>query len=93
MPRSVSYQGELLNYLQDPQKAVVYLNTALEEGDPELFVVALRNVADAQGLANALPQTNEASSAGAIDLETHSLLKLLKALGLGLAFTETRKAS
>lgn len=93
MPRSVSYQGELLNYLQDPQKAVVYLNTALEEGDPELFVVALRNVADAQGLANAFPQNNESLSAGAIDIETHSLLKLLKDLGLGLALTETRQAS
>lgn len=93
MPRSVSYQGELLKYLHDPQKAVVYLNAALEDGDPELFVVALRNVAEAQGVINALPQRNESSSAGAINIETHNLLKLLKDLGLGLALTEISKAS
>lgn len=93
MPRSVNYQGELLKYLHDPQKAVVYLNAALEDGDPELFVVALRNVAEAQGLANVLPQSNQSASAGAIDMEIHSLLKLLKDLGLGLALTETSKAS
>lgn len=93
MPRSVSYQGELLKYLQDPQKAVVYLNTALEEDDPELFVVALRNVAEAQGLVAAVSQNNQSSSSEAIDTKTHSLLKLLKDLGLGLALTENRKAS
>jgi DNA-binding phage protein len=93
MPRSVSYQGELLKYLHDPHKAVVYLNTALEDGDPELFVVALRNVAEAQGVANALPPNTQSASAEAIDMEIHSLLKLLKDLGLGLALTETSKAS
>ncbi len=90
MPRSLSYQGELLKYLHDPQKAVVYLNTALEDGDPELFVVALRNVAEAQGLANAMPQNNQSLSAEAIGAEIRSLLKLLKDLGLGLALTDTK---
>ncbi|XHX79392.1 MAG: DNA-binding protein [Stenomitos frigidus ULC029] len=93
MPRSVSYQGELLKYLHDPHKAVSYLNAALEDGDPELFVVALRNVAEAQGLANTLPLNSQSSSADAIKLEIHSLLKLLKDLGLGLALTEISQAS
>ena len=93
MPRSVSYQGELLKYLHDPNKAVVYLNTALEEGDPERFVMALRNVAEAQGLVDAIAHNKQSSSPEAISMETHSLLKLLKDLGLGLALTENSKAS
>ena len=92
MPRSVSYQGELLKYLHDPNKAVVYLNTALEEGDPELFVMALRNVAEAQGLVDAIAHNNQSSSPEAISIETHSLLKLLKDLGLALTLTENSKA-
>ena len=34
---------------RDPREAEEYLNAALEGDDPELFLVALRNVAEAQG--------------------------------------------
>jgi hypothetical protein len=30
--------------LQDPERAVAYLNAALEEGDSELFLLALQNL-------------------------------------------------
>lgn len=33
----------------DSRKAVAYLNAAMEEGDRELFLLALRNVAEAHG--------------------------------------------
>ncbi|MBF0286005.1 MAG: putative addiction module antidote protein [Magnetococcales bacterium] len=49
MARSRDYQEGLLASLQDPREASEYLNAALEEGDLELFLVALRNVADAHG--------------------------------------------
>ncbi|MDX8431772.1 MAG: hypothetical protein SNF33_08245 [Candidatus Algichlamydia australiensis] len=55
MPRSIKYQEWLIKELQDHDEAVAYLNAALEEslkGDPEsqyLFLVAIRNVAEAQG--------------------------------------------
>ncbi|MDF5714574.1 MAG: hypothetical protein PUP93_11975 [Rhizonema sp. NSF051] len=45
MPKSRSYEQELMRYLQNPEQAVAYLNAALEEGDLELFLVALQNVA------------------------------------------------
>ncbi|MEX0830176.1 MAG: hypothetical protein WD032_08010 [Nitrospirales bacterium] len=35
--------------LCDAGEAEEYLNAALEEGDPELFLLALRNMAEAQG--------------------------------------------
>jgi len=33
---------------QDPQEAQAYLNTALEDGDSEVFLLALRDVAEAR---------------------------------------------
>ena len=35
--------------MRDAGEAEVYFNAALEEGDSELFLLALRNVAEAQG--------------------------------------------
>ena len=55
MARSKNYQEFLLEQLKDHDEAVAYLNAALEEslkGDEEsqlLFLIALRNVAEAQG--------------------------------------------
>ena len=49
------YHEELIEYLKDHDEAIAYLNAAREEsmkGDEEsqqLFLVALRNVAEAQG--------------------------------------------
>lgn len=47
--RSRSYQTELVEALKDPEEAAEYLNAALEEGDAEAFLLALRNVAEARG--------------------------------------------
>lgn len=49
MKRSTAYQSDLIESLQDPREAEAYLNAELEENDPELFLLALRNVAEAQG--------------------------------------------
>lgn len=55
MARSKKYQDFLMEQLKDHDEAVAYLNAALEEslkGDEEsqhLFLMALRNVAEAQG--------------------------------------------
>ncbi len=56
MPRYRDYHEELIESLKDHDEAVAYLNAAWEEslsGDKEskqLFLVALRNVAEAQEL-------------------------------------------
>ncbi len=44
------YQDELLKALTDPEEAAAYLNAALDEGDNELFLLALGNVAESKKL-------------------------------------------
>lgn len=59
MSKNRSYQEELIEALKDHDEAVAYLNAALEEsmkGDKEseeIFLRALRNVAEAQGGSSA----------------------------------------
>ncbi len=56
MARTRDYQEALLEALKDPEEAKVYLEVALEEyeEDKEAFLLALRNVAEAQGGLSAL---------------------------------------
>lgn len=49
MGKTRSYKDELLKSLKNRREAVAYLNAALEDGGPELFLLALRDVAEAQG--------------------------------------------
>ena len=44
------YKPELLKALQDPVEAAEYLSAALEDDSNELFLLALRNVAEAHGM-------------------------------------------
>jgi probable addiction module antidote protein len=44
------YDEFLLKYLKNPKDAAAYLNAALEENDPELFLTAFSNVARAHGI-------------------------------------------
>ena len=77
--------------LLDPEEAAAYLDSALEEGDQEAFLLALRDIAKARGLSNV---THDASlnrdnlrrmlsSEG--DPRLSSLLVLLRSLGLRLS--------
>jgi DNA-binding phage protein len=50
MAKSVPFESVLSSYLTDPVKAMSYLQSALEENDPDLFLVALRDVAEVQGV-------------------------------------------
>jgi probable addiction module antidote protein len=47
--RTTTYQDDLIEALKDPREAAAYLNAAMEEGDRALFLLALRNVAEAHG--------------------------------------------
>ena len=44
------YDKSLLKSLKDPVEAAAYLNAALEENDPALFLMAYYNVARAHGI-------------------------------------------
>ncbi len=97
MARSRNYQDFLLEQLQDHDFAVAYLNEALDEslkGDEEsqkLFLMALRNVAEAQGGISALAKKAHVgreslyktlSSTG--NPKWHTLVSLCAAMGLNL---------
>ena len=43
------YKDGLFADLQDPEFAVAYLNAALEDASPEVFLLHLRDVAEAWG--------------------------------------------
>lgn len=49
MAKVTSYQEDLIEALKDPREAAAYLNAAIEDGDREVFLLALRNVAQAHG--------------------------------------------
>lgn len=45
------YEDGLRQALRDPNEAAAYLDAALAEGDTEGFLLALRDVAEARGIA------------------------------------------
>ena len=47
--RTESYREGLLESLRNPEEAAHYLNACLEDEDPRVFLLALRDVADARG--------------------------------------------
>jgi probable addiction module antidote protein len=49
---AVDYKHGLLDALSDPEEAAEYLNAALEEGSQEVFLMALRDIAEARGFSN-----------------------------------------
>ena len=44
------YKEELLEDLRNPSEAAAYLTAALEDGSPDVFLLALRDVAEAHGM-------------------------------------------
>jgi len=97
MRKSRKYQDWLLEKLKDHDEAVAYLNTALEEslkGDEEsqhLFLIALRNVAEAQGGVGKLAKKAHVGReslyktlSGAGNPKWHTLVSLCVAMGLNL---------
>jgi probable addiction module antidote protein len=47
--KSVLYEDDLKEWLQDPENAAGYLTAVLEENDPDALLIALRDVAKARG--------------------------------------------
>lgn len=45
----INYQEELIEALKDPEEAIAYLNAALMDEDERVFLLALKNVLEAQG--------------------------------------------
>jgi probable addiction module antidote protein len=49
MIKSTSYEAQLIEALRDPTEAAEYLTAALADGDKDVFLLALRHVAEAHG--------------------------------------------
>lgn len=97
MPRNRKYQDWLIEQLKDHDMAVAYLNDALEEslkGDEEsqqLFLMALRDVAEAQGGLGKLAKKAHVGRESLYKTlsktgnpKWHTLVSLIMSLGLNL---------
>ena len=96
MKKSTAYQPELIESLRNPREAEDYLNVALEE-DPALFLLALRNVTEAQGSVAWLAEKTKLNHESLYKMlselgnpEFKSLELLLHALGFRLAVAANR---
>ena len=91
----VRYQDILIDDLKDPKEAQGYLNAALEEGDEKLFLIALKNVLEAQG---GLSEFSKRARLNRVSLykmlsrrgnpEWGSIISLLNALGIRFQLVE-----
>ena len=51
------YENSLKEDLRDPAEAAEYLNAALEDGSQEVFLMALKDVANAKGISEIARET------------------------------------
>jgi probable addiction module antidote protein len=96
MAKSRSYDETLKESLSDPEEAAAYLNAALEDGDPAVFLLALKDVANVHGGIAQVAQAAKLNREGLYRMlsengnpTVNSLNALLHALGLRLAITPT----
>lgn len=88
---STNYHDGLIKDLADPKEAAAYLNAALEDGSQDVFLMALRDIADAKGMAQLSKKThlNRVSLyrmlSGKGNPQFSSLTTILKTVGLRLA--------
>lgn len=88
-----SYDELLLEELRDPELAAGYLTASLDEGSVDQFLLALRNVAQAQGGLGKLAGETELNRQNIYRMLSEdgnptlaSLLAVLRALGIELGF-------
>ena len=92
MAKPTSYQKDLIESLKDRDEAAAYLNAAIEAGDRAVFLLALRNVVEANGGMTAIAEKADLSRESLYRMlsrrgnpEIKSLLCLLRVMGLKLS--------
>ena len=98
MEKTIKFKDHLMQELKDPEMAAEFLNACFEDDDPELILLALRDVAEALGGINEIAKKTKVSrmtlyralSKGG-NPEFLSLFDILKALNLKLSFKPNRK--
>ena len=93
------YHKYLVNSLKDPDEAKAYLNASLEEEGTESFLMALRNVVEAQGISRTAKMTglNRVSFYKMLSKNGNpgviSLYAILRALGFFLRVDSIKQAA
>ncbi len=101
MPRkTLPYDNDLMVWLQDPVHAAEYINAAIEDGDREVFLLALRDLAKARGGMTAVAEQARVSRTSLYKTlsprgnpEFKSVTALLHTLGLKLTVEPGDKAA
>jgi probable addiction module antidote protein len=94
--KTESYRDGLLESLKNQEEAAHYLNACLEDADPRVFLLALRDVADAHGGISALSHDTNLNRESLYRMlsksgnpSLNSLAAVLQACGLRLAVQST----
>ncbi len=95
--KSLSYEEYLIESLKDLEEAEGYLTTALEEGDLDVFLIALQHVIQAHGgIANLAKKSRKSRSSLYKTLSKKgnpyfkSITEILKAMGMHLSIERNR---
>ena len=98
MVKAKSYKKHLLGQLQKPEEAAAYLNAALNDDDPHVFLLALRDIAEAKGGMNWLAEQadlNRENLYRTLSLKGNprffNLLAVFEAIGLELTIQAKHK--
>lgn len=98
--KTKKFKDFLMKELKNPRLAAEYLNTCMEEDDPELVLMAIKDVAEAMGGMGEIAKRTKVSrmtlyralSKGG-NPEFYSLLDILKALRIQFSFKPNKKAA
>ena len=98
--KTTTYQEDLIESLKDSREAAAYLNAAMEEGDRVLFLLALRNVAEAHGGMAAVSEKARLNRESLYRMlskkgnpEIKSIFTLLHSMGLKLTIEPNKKSA
>jgi probable addiction module antidote protein len=98
--KTTTYQEDLIESLKDIREAAAYLNAAMEEADRALFLLALRNVAEAQGGMAVVAEKAQLNRENLYRMlskkgnpEIKSIVSLLHSMGLRLTVEPRRKVA
>ena len=87
MPK-LSFKEDLTERLKDPKQAKGYLEAALADGDPDLFLEALKDVAEARGGIGRIAKVTKLHRTGLYRIFSHhgnptykNLRTIMEALG------------
>lgn len=98
MVKAKNYKEHLLKELQKPEEAAAYLNAALHNDDPHVFLLALKDIAEAKGGMSWLASESDLNRENLYrtlsvkgNPRFFNLLAVLDAIGLDLSITARSK--